>query len=100
MRNVVFRIDGRRIPVECPGPSILDTPAARAEANIALPESAAQTRGITALSPDDQSAIREKMETFGAFTPDIKRNAAVPRSAPITSRTQHADANPWGCTSR
>jgi hypothetical protein len=29
-----------------------------------------QTRGITALSPDDQSAIREKVETFDAFTPD------------------------------
>jgi hypothetical protein len=29
-----------------------------------------QTRGITALRPEDQSAIREKVETFNAFTPD------------------------------
>ena len=29
-----------------------------------------QTPGITALPADDQSAIREKVETFNAFTPD------------------------------
>jgi hypothetical protein len=29
-----------------------------------------QTSGISALSPADQSAIREKVETFDAFTPD------------------------------
>ena len=29
-----------------------------------------QTPGIAALSPSDQSAIREKVETFNAFTPD------------------------------
>jgi hypothetical protein len=29
-----------------------------------------QTCGISALSPADQSAIREKVETFDAFTPD------------------------------
>jgi hypothetical protein len=29
-----------------------------------------QTRDVTALAPDDQSAIREKVETFKDFTPD------------------------------
>ncbi len=29
-----------------------------------------QTAGINALPPADQSAIREKVETFDAFTPD------------------------------
>lgn len=29
-----------------------------------------QTQGINALSPEDQSAIREKVETFSDFTPD------------------------------
>ena len=29
-----------------------------------------QTSGISALPPEDQSAIREKVETFNAFTPD------------------------------
>jgi hypothetical protein len=29
-----------------------------------------QTSGIDALPPADQSAIREKVETFSAFTPD------------------------------
>jgi len=29
-----------------------------------------QTSGICALSPEDQSAIREKVERFNAFTPD------------------------------
>ena len=29
-----------------------------------------QTTGIAALPPKDQSAIREKVETFDAFTPD------------------------------
>lgn len=29
-----------------------------------------QTIGISALPPEDQSAIREKVETFAAFTPD------------------------------
>jgi hypothetical protein len=29
-----------------------------------------QTPGISALSLEDQSAIREKVETFAAFTPD------------------------------
>jgi len=29
-----------------------------------------QTPGISAQSPEDQSAIREKVETFNAFTPD------------------------------
>ena len=29
-----------------------------------------QTTGISALPPRDQSAIREKVETFDAFTPD------------------------------
>jgi len=29
-----------------------------------------QTSGISALPPKDQSAIREKVETFDAFTPD------------------------------
>jgi hypothetical protein len=29
-----------------------------------------QTPGITALPADDQSAIREKVETFNGFTPD------------------------------
>ncbi len=29
-----------------------------------------QTTGISALPPEDQSAIREKVETFDAFTPD------------------------------
>ena len=29
-----------------------------------------QTSGISALPPEDQSAIREKVETFDAFTPD------------------------------
>jgi hypothetical protein len=29
-----------------------------------------QTCGISALPPADQSAIREKVETFDAFTPD------------------------------
>jgi hypothetical protein len=29
-----------------------------------------QTSGINALTPADQSAIREKVETFDAFTPD------------------------------
>ncbi|MGD0885230.1 MAG: DUF3768 domain-containing protein [Thermodesulfovibrionales bacterium] len=29
-----------------------------------------QTSGISALPPADQSAIREKVETFDAFTPD------------------------------
>jgi hypothetical protein len=29
-----------------------------------------QTSGIAALPPEDQSAIREKVETFATFTPD------------------------------
>jgi hypothetical protein len=29
-----------------------------------------QTRGISALPPEEQSAIREAVETFTAFTPD------------------------------
>ena len=29
-----------------------------------------QTAGISSLPPEDQSAIREKVETFDAFTPD------------------------------
>ena len=29
-----------------------------------------QTSGISSLPPEDQSAIREKVETFDAFTPD------------------------------
>jgi Protein of unknown function (DUF3768) len=31
---------------------------------------AVQTVGISSLPPEDQSAIREKVETFDAFTPD------------------------------
>ena len=31
---------------------------------------AVQTAGISSLPPADQSAIREKVETFDAFTPD------------------------------
>lgn len=31
---------------------------------------AVQTAGISSLPPEDQSAIREKVETFDAFTPD------------------------------
>ena len=31
---------------------------------------AVQTAGISALSPEAQSAIREKVETFNTFTPD------------------------------
>jgi hypothetical protein len=29
-----------------------------------------QTQGISAMSSEDQSAIREKVERFDAFTPD------------------------------
>jgi hypothetical protein len=29
-----------------------------------------QTPGVSALAPEDQSEIREKVETFNAFTPD------------------------------
>jgi hypothetical protein len=42
----------------------------RARAAMGLACRLVQTPGINALSPQDQSKIREKVETFDAFTPD------------------------------
>jgi hypothetical protein len=42
----------------------------RARAAMGLACRLVQTPGINALSPQDQSKIREKVETFNAFTPD------------------------------
>lgn len=42
----------------------------RARAAMGLACRLVQTPGINALSPQDQSKIREKVETFNAFTPE------------------------------
>jgi hypothetical protein len=49
-----------------------------------------QTAGISPLSPEDQSAIREKMETFDAFTSDND-----PRKERDFERSSIARAHFW-----